>query len=198
MTPRRALWVWVAVCAAGSALVLLAAGRDWFTVTYGARTVPVPAADLAPALGPAAWAGLAAVVAVLATRGVWRRVIGGVMALCGAGVIIGAWQGGGASAALRVAAERIPMADPGGLHAASAVAWPVTAVAGGLFLLAGGVVAALRGGGWPGMSDRYDRPGPGSGGESRTTAGSAPTERALWDAIDLGTDPTVDPDDRER
>ncbi|GAA4226444.1 putative membrane protein (TIGR02234 family) [Streptosporangium album] len=192
MTARRALWTWVAACVAGAALVLLAAGRDWSTVTHGTRTVAVSAAELAPALGPAAWAALAAVVAVLATRGAWRRVIGAVIALCGAGTLAWAWQASRTDAALRAAAERIPMAETGALHAAPVAVWPLVAAVGGLLLVGGGVVAALRGAGWPGMSDRYDRRGPGSAGR---TGGGVQSERALWDAIDLGDDPTVGPDD---
>ncbi|WP_371779306.1 Trp biosynthesis-associated membrane protein [Streptosporangium subroseum] len=197
MTARRALWTWVIVCVAGAALVLLTAGRDWFTVTYGVRKVAVSAAELAPALGPAAWAGLAAVVAVLATRGVWRRIIGGVMALCGAGVIAAAWWGSGASAALRISASQAPITGGGGApQVASVVAWPLIAAAGGLLLLGGGVTAVLRGDRWPGMSDRYDRPGSNPEGAGRTLAESAPSERALWDAIDLGADPTAGPENR--
>lgn len=196
MTARRALWTWVAVCVAGAALVLLAAGRDWFTVTYGPRKVAVSAAELVPALGPAAWAALAAVVAVLATRGVWRRIVGAVMTLCGAGAMAWAWQGSRAGAALEVAARQIPLAEPGALHSAPAAAWPLVAGAGGLLLACAGVVAAVRGAGWPGMSDRYERrgsgPAPAAGAAS---TGGAPSERALWDAIDLGADPTVGPED---
>ncbi|MGV9771567.1 Trp biosynthesis-associated membrane protein [Streptosporangium sp. NPDC003464] len=193
MTAGRALWTWVAVCVAGTALVLLAAGRDWFTATYGARKVAVSAAELAPALGPAAWAALAAVVAVLATRGVWRRAVGVAMALCGVGAVVWAWQGSRAGAALEVAAQQIPMARTGDLDLAPAVAWPLAAGAGGLLLVGAGIVAVLKGAGWPGMSDRYDRHGSGPGGAA--AAGGAPSERALWDAIDLGADPTVGPDD---
>ncbi|GAA3426402.1 Trp biosynthesis-associated membrane protein [Streptosporangium sandarakinum] len=190
MTAARALWTWVAVCAAGAGLVLLASGRDWFTVTYGARAVPVAAADVAPALGPAAWASLAAVVAVLATRGVWRRIVGGVMAVCGAGAVVAAWAGSRPAAAAAVAAEQATGAagQTGGLVAA-VPAWPVVAGVGGLVLLAGGVVAAVKGGAWPGMSDRYER----SGGAGRAAARGT-GERALWDAIDRGADPTVDPE----
>ncbi|GAA3082873.1 Trp biosynthesis-associated membrane protein [Streptosporangium carneum] len=195
MTAGRALWTWVAVCGAGAGLVLLAAGRDWATVTYGTRAVPVPAAELAPALGPAAWAALAAVVAVLATRGVWRRIVGVVMALCGVGVIVGAWSGGRPGAGLAVAAEHAPMAagTTDVVRIANALAWPLTAGAGGLLLLAGGVVAAVVGGRWPGMSERYDRHGHGAEAAGRAPARGAPTDRALWDAIDLGADPTADP-----
>jgi uncharacterized membrane protein (TIGR02234 family) len=191
VTVRRALWTWVAVCVAGAALVLLAAGRDWFTVMYGVRKVEVSAAELVPALSPAAWAGLAAVVAVLATRGGWRRIIGGVMALCGAGVIIAAWWGSGASAALRISAGQAPMIGGGDPRITSVVAWPLIATVGGLLLLGGGVTAVLRGGRWPGMSDRYDRPA----ARRSAPAESASSERALWDAIDRGADPTAEPED---
>jgi hypothetical protein len=47
------------------------------------------------------------------------------------------------------------------------------------------------------MSDRYDRPGSNPEGAGRTLAENAPSERALWDAIDLGTDPTAGPENRE-
>ncbi|MBB2912910.1 putative membrane protein (TIGR02234 family) [Streptosporangium becharense] len=196
MRAGREPWIWAAVCAAGAALVLLASGREWFAVTYGARRVPVSAADLAPALGPAAWASLAAVVAVLATRGVWRRGVGVVMALCGAGVVAGSWWGSGADAALRISAEQVPAAAGTVPQVVPALVWPVLASAGGLLLVAGGVLAALRGARWPGMSGRYDRPGTAAGGE--TAAPGALNERALWDALDRGTDPTAGPDDEDR
>lgn len=138
MTAKRELWTWLAACVAGAALVLLAAGRDWFTVTYGTREVAVPAAELAPALGPAAWAALAAVVAVLATAGVWRRVVGVVMVFCGAGMVAASWWGSGASAALRISAAQAPMAVDSVPRVASAVVWPILASVGGLLLLAGG------------------------------------------------------------
>ncbi|MER7206118.1 Trp biosynthesis-associated membrane protein [Streptosporangium sp. NPDC000239] len=194
MRAGRALWTWVAACAAGAGLVLLAAGRDWVTVRYGTRAVPVSAAELAPALAPAAWAALAAVVAVLATRGVWRRVIGVVMALCGAGVIVAVAAGGGADAGLAAAAGHAPMAAAAETARATGhLLWPVLAGAGGLVLLAGGAVAALWSVNWPGMSERYERRGAARGSEALTRAGASGSGRAMWDAIDLGADPTADP-----
>lgn len=195
MNARRELWTWLAGCVAGAALVLLASGRDWFTVTYGTREVAVSAAELAPSLGPAAWAALAAAVAVLATGGRWRGVVGAVMALCGAGAVAASWWGSGASAALRISAERAPIASEAVPRVASVLAWPLIASAGGLLLLAGGVVAVIRGGRWPGMSARYDRQGSAAGS---APSRSAPSERALWDALDEGTDPTADLDREER
>lgn len=195
MSAKRELWIWLAGCVAGAALVLLASGRDWFTVTYGTRQVAVSAAELAPALGPAAWAALAAVVAVLATGGLWRRVVGAVMALCGAGAVAASWWGSGAGAALRISAEHAPIASEAVPRVASVLAWPLIASAGGLLLLAGGVAAVIRGGRWPGMSDRYERQGPDKG---PAPTRSAPSERALWDALDEGADPTADHDHKER
>jgi len=198
VTARRELGTWLVVCVAGAALVLVAAGRDWFTVTYGSREVAVSASQLVPALGPGAWAALAAVVAVLATGGVWRGLVGAVMALGGAGMIAGSWWGGGASDALRISAEQAPISVGTVPQVAPAVVWPVLASVGGLLLVAGGVAAILRGGRWPGMSGRYDRQGGTSAGGSSAARGGAPSERELWDALDEGVDPTAGPDPRER
>ncbi|MGC5014075.1 TIGR02234 family membrane protein [Streptosporangium sp. DT93] len=205
MTARREPWIWLAACLAGALPVLLAAGRDWFTVTYGTREVALSAAELAPALGPAAWAALAAAVAVLVTGGLWRAVVGVVLALCGAGVIAASRWGSGVDAALRLAAERAPTATATGTvpQVVPAPLWPVVAGAGGALLLIAGVTAVVRGGRWPGMSGRYDRPGADPGTDRPAPASSAssargvPTERALWDAIDEGTDPTAGEDPRE-
>ncbi|GHH62183.1 hypothetical protein GCM10017673_00730 [Streptosporangium violaceochromogenes] len=195
MKAGRVLGVWVAACAAGAGLVLLASGRDWVTVTYGTRRVTVAASELAPVLGPAAWAGLAAVVAVLATAGGWRRAVGAVMALCGAGVVVGAWSGVRPGAGLALAAEHAPMVagTAGAGRAVVAVGWPLAAGAGGVLLLAGGVAAMVAGGRWPGMSDRYDRRGAGADGSAGPQAPA--TDRALWDAIDEGADPTAGPEE---
>ncbi|MER7133794.1 Trp biosynthesis-associated membrane protein, partial [Streptosporangium saharense] len=83
-------------------------------------------------------------------------------------------------APLVAAADAVQVAAP--------LLWPVLAGAGGLTLLAGGAAAALWGGRWPGMSERYER----KGRETSVRTGAAGGERAMWDAIDLGADPTVD------
>nr|WP_221473875.1 TIGR02234 family membrane protein [Planomonospora venezuelensis] len=194
------MWAWVPACAAGAGLVLLAAGRDWAVLDTGgdpagggAEPVPLAGAELAPFLGPVALAALAAVVAVLATRGWPRRAVGAVIALCGAGVAAGVWAGTGQAALARAGVEKLTGPTGVGLFSAEVRwGWPAAAAAGGLVLLAAGAAAVLRGGRWPGMSARYDRREAGPGTAAGPAAGPV-TDRALWDALDRGADPTADP-----
>ncbi|WP_214416915.1 TIGR02234 family membrane protein [Sphaerisporangium fuscum] len=197
---RRVLLAWVAAGAAGAVLPLVAAGRTWARVTFSAdpgapHMAPVTQAggDLVPVLSPLALASLAAVVAVLATRGVWRRVIGALMALFGAAIGFAAWQGASSSHVVRAALEHSTLTGAGHATASVTWAWPATAVAGGVVLLAAGLTAVARGARWPGMSERYDRPGAsgtGRGGPGGERPGAG--DRSLWDALDRGVDPTDD------
>ena len=59
--------------------------------------------------------------------------------------------------------------------------WPVTALLGGLAVVAGGLWVGASGHRWPHMGARYDRT------ESRGRTGS----NDAWDALDRGEDPTV-------
>ncbi|MEV0968575.1 TIGR02234 family membrane protein [Microtetraspora glauca] len=198
-TARRSLTAWLAACAAGAGLVLLAGGREWASVNYGgaagAAPVPVSGGDAVPGLTPLALAALAAVLAVFATRGVWRRVVGVVLAACGLAVVALAWPSRVPARAVEVAETLRSLAGQAAHVTVSA--WPWAGVAGGVLLALGGVVAVLLGGGWPGMSGKYERR---SGDAGRTGARRPRREvtgdRALWDAIDEGADPTLDPDDR--
>ncbi|GAA4977492.1 putative membrane protein (TIGR02234 family) [Nonomuraea thailandensis] len=183
---RRELWGWVVATALGCLLVLVAAGQAWARVSQGFEAVAPTGSDLGPALTPMALAGLAGVVAVLATKGVGRRLVGVLLALCGAGAAAATWaalSGGNVTGWLR---------EQNALHGAtdipwqSAPLWPGVAVAGALLMVAGGIVAAVRGGSWAGMSARYDR-GPGAGSEAKA---QVKDDRALWDALDRGDDPT--------
>ncbi|MCC5575560.1 TIGR02234 family membrane protein [Microtetraspora sp. AC03309] len=198
-TARRSLTAWLVACAAGAGLVLLAGGREWASVNYGgtagAAPVPVSGGDAVPGLTPLALAALAAVLAVFATRGVWRRVVGVVLAACGLAVVALAWPSRVPARAVEVAETLRSLAGQAAHVTVSA--WPWAGVAGGVLLALGGVAAVLLGGGWPGMSGKYERR---SGDAGRTGAGRPRREvtgdRALWDAIDEGADPTLDPDDR--
>ncbi|MDF5755986.1 Trp biosynthesis-associated membrane protein [Spongiactinospora sp. TRM90649] len=200
-TSRRELGVWIASCAVGAGLALFAASRDWALVTLagatGGRpsTVGVTGSALVPVLTPLALAAAASAVAVLAARGVWRCVVGVVLVLCGAGMAAAALTGAAGRAAAEAAARDNALALSAEAAAETLWTWPGLAAAGGVVLACAGVVAMIRGGHWAGMSGRYDRPGP-TGGARAEARG----ERAMWDALDEGVDPTVDPvqESRER
>ncbi|WP_336209173.1 Trp biosynthesis-associated membrane protein [Nonomuraea sp. LPB2021202275-12-8] len=186
---RRELWTWLAVTAAGCLLVLLAAGRAWAAnvreagaSTGLAEVIPPTGGDLSPVLTPLALAGLAGVVAVLATGGAGRRVIGALLALCGLAAALGTWSATG-QAGVRTWLREHNVLGTAVLTWDSVVLWPVVAGLGAALMLAGGVAVVVRGGRWAGMSDRYER----TPGQARPEAAD---DRALWDALDRGDDPT--------
>ncbi|GII54003.1 hypothetical protein Pth03_23920 [Planotetraspora thailandica] len=202
-TARRSLMIWLVASAAGAGLALLASGRTWATVVFavpaggvpGSGDVPVTGGELVAYLTPAALAALAATVAVLAARGLARRAIALVISLCGVAVVAGSWTAMETATIVAVAREHattVMMASHGAPAHSPAWAWPALAMAGGVVLVAAGLVAAVRGGRWPGMSSRYDRPDGGSRTGSQGRPRRATGERALWEALDEGRDPTVD------
>ncbi|NBE98177.1 hypothetical protein FE391_31650 [Nonomuraea sp. KC401] len=187
-TSRRGeLWGWVVMTALGCLLVLWAAGQAWVTVLGdGAATEAPSGGELSPVLSPVALAGLAGVVAVLATKGAGRRAVGALLALCGAGAAVAAWaalSGDTVSERLR---EQNVLSGAAGLSWEVAPLWPAVTAAGAILVTAGGVLAVLRGGRWAGMSARYDR----AAGEPSARVSD---DRALWDALDRGDDPTDHP-----
>ncbi|WP_327583120.1 Trp biosynthesis-associated membrane protein [Nonomuraea sp. NBC_00507] len=187
---RRELWAWLALTVLGCLLVLLAAGREWARVAHPAATAPT-GGDLGPVLTPVALAGLAGVVAVLATKGVGRRAVGVLLALCGAGAAWGTWTAlDGATVTGWVHEHNTLRSSLGHLPWEIAPLWPVVAGAGAALMIAGGVVAIARGGRWAGMSARYERGGARAGQSGVSSAAPAHDDKALWDALDRGDDPT--------
>lgn len=192
---RRAYALTLLACLAGAGLAVWAATRTWslqvtprpgMTSVRSART----GADLEPWVIGLALVSLAGTGALLATSGWARRVLGGLLALAGIGVIAGTIAG---RAGLDVGA-----AGSGG------TLWPVVSAAGGAIVLAGGVTAARLGHRWPGMSSRYERghvpsreTKPGNPSQPSAAAGREPDvalqpkdNRAAWEALDRGDDPT--------
>jgi uncharacterized membrane protein (TIGR02234 family) len=183
---RRSYALTLAACLLGAALSLYAITRTWsvhltprtgMSALREART----GTDLEPWVTALAVAALAGTGALLATAGRLRRALGVVLALAGAGVLIGAVLG---RAGL----------DPGSAGA-GATFWPIACGAGGLLIAMGGVTAARQGHLWPRMSARYDRnPVPPSRSAADTPLDSsvpAADHRATWDALDRGDDPTA-------
>jgi tryptophan-associated transmembrane protein len=213
MKSRRSYALTLAACLVGSVLAAYAVTRTWSlqltprTGMSDLRTART-GTDAAPWVIGLALVALAGTGALLATRGVVRRVLGVLLTLAGLGVAAGAI----------VARAGV---DPGAAGAGANV-WPVVGVLGGLIIVAGGATTVRVGGGWPAMSARYDRkvaaPAPpqvrrsspgddassaggassGDGGSSAggaSSASGAPSlepvdHRAAWDALDRGDDPT--------
>ncbi|MGW0802885.1 Trp biosynthesis-associated membrane protein [Nonomuraea sp. NPDC002799] len=182
-TPRAELWGWVAMTVLGCVLVLFAAGRIWVRVQAGGAVAPT-GGELSPVLTPVALAGLAGVVAVLATKGAGRRVVGALLALCGAGAAVGTWTALNDESVTAWLHERNVLRGATALPWEAVPLWPGAAAAGALLMIAGGVLAFLRGGRWAGMSARYDR------GAAKEPARARDDDRGLWDALDRGDDPT--------
>lgn len=188
---RRQMLIALGTCALGAAVVIAVAGRTWADVRLD-LPAPLPSSTVSLtgrqlhglpfALGIA---GLAGALAVIATRGVARIVVGALQVVFGAAI-------GAASIAAIGSAHVLATAAAGsrtgqvGAGAATVYPWWVGSVIGGALLVAGGVVVALRGRRWPGMSSRYDAPG------ARRERRGDP-DATLWDTIERGEDPTVDP-----
>jgi uncharacterized membrane protein (TIGR02234 family) len=193
----RSTVVSLGAVALGGGLALLASGRAWVTVHVD-RPAPLP--DLAvgltgrtlqAAVPGLAVVALAGVIALLATRGVARRIVGAVIALAGVALAIAAAGAGSVSSgeARRLVADtRIgTVLDPTApLRLVSHHVWPVLAIVASVLVVAGGLLAAL---GWTagaGLGRRYEAPttatGPPSPGESNL---------AMWQRLDRGDDPTA-------
>jgi uncharacterized membrane protein (TIGR02234 family) len=211
---RRSYLSTLAACLAGAGLALYAITRTWslqVTTRTGLsdlRTVRT-GADLQPWVIGLALAALAGTGALLATRGLVRRLLGVLLALAGAGVLAGAVLG-------RAGLDT-------GRAGSGATLWPIACALGGAIIALGGLAAARDGHRWPVMSSRYERgsvppdyPDPGaesepsaaSGLKTGSSTGASPPadplpadarpvdarpvdHRAAWDALDRGDDPTT-------
>ncbi|MEO6886813.1 MAG: Trp biosynthesis-associated membrane protein [Jatrophihabitantaceae bacterium] len=185
----------------GAGGALLVASRTWQSIRtvrehplvddvlhVSGRTI-----DAAPtALALVAMAG---VVAVLATRGLPRRLIGVVIALAGAGLI---WRAVLDRAAVSAGRARTLVEDKhpqvntsAGLisHVSVSGAWAILTLAGGVLVLLAGAAITWRGARWAAMSARYEAPvrAP-SGDDPEQTRMRA--DASLWTALDRGDDPT--------
>lgn len=180
--------------AAGGVLGLVAASRSWGSAevssSLSVTSTTVSGSDLVPLAPAVALVALAAVVAVPAVRRLGRRIVGAVLA------VLGAVQAVLAALALPDLAGRVRdwlESSPDGLGSAEQIStspgWAVAVVVAGLLVTAAGALVAVRGPGWPAMGSRYERPG----GPRREKPAARPADgnRAAWDALDRGDDPTT-------
>jgi len=178
---RRSYLLSLLACLAGAGLAAYGATRTWsvqVTPRPGLsdlRTVAT-GTDIAPWLIGLALVGLAGTGALLATHGWLRRGLGGLLVLVGAGVAVAAIAG-------RAGLDT-------GEAGASGIVWPVACAFGGAIIALGGLTAARQGHLWPRMSARYDRKPP-APAEAPAGLNTKPVDnRAAWDSLDRGDDPT--------
>ena len=212
---RREYLLTLLAGAVGAAIVLLAARQDWARVVtiephpLPASRVAVSGQDLVPAAGALGLAALAGLAAVLATRGLVRQIVGGLLAVFGVAVIasvslpvtaaqvrdaaVGATtaQAGSVPGGSTVGSGTTPGTGGSGVAGLSlashvemaAFPWRWAVLLGGLLILGAGMLVAWRGTRWPVMSSRYDRPA-----SRKPPAATDPA--SLWESLSQGLDPT--------
>jgi uncharacterized membrane protein (TIGR02234 family) len=194
---RGELWLALLLVLVGAGLAYLAAGRQWVDVTVASRP-PLPpverdltGAQVVSALRPLSFVGLAGLAAMAATRGRGRVLVGALLAAAGIGVVVATLAGLSAGVFDALSHHPQPGATAPTGPEPGFTPWWVLAVVGGLVLMGGGLVIAVRGRRWSALSSRYDNPA--------TRAQKPPPlpHVAAWDALDRGEDPTsrapVDP-----
>jgi len=205
-SPRRDLALTLLLGAVGAGLVFLATRQGWAQV----RTVPpkplpasvvaVTGAALIPFADALVVAGLASLAAVLATRGLLRRVTGGLLVALGialgasaftvstssaiaaadAGANPGSVGAGSVTQGTGPATSAVPNVAGAAPHVTfGALGWQFLVVLGALAMVVAGVIVIARAGRLAVMSSRYDAPAPVKAG----------TE-SMWEALSRGDDPT--------
>jgi uncharacterized membrane protein (TIGR02234 family) len=189
----------VVVLAAGAATVLLVATQDWQTI--GPRAMGVSGRTLDSAPTALAVVALAGVVAVIATKGRVRQLVGVLVVAAGAAAI---WRSAAVLPAVSATrAEEIMRAKQsvnviGGAapEVTTHPVWGVLSVVAASLVLVAGVVVAIRGARWRGMSGRYRAPGSSHDARPRSRDADPDGDRArrdasLWGALERGDDPTA-------
>jgi len=226
-SPRRELAILLACGALGAGGILLASRQELAKVIVRApRPLPdtvtsVSAQDLRPAIAALAVAALASLAAVLATRGVLRRMTGLITVALGAGVAVLAAGQVTAGAALAAAghAGASPASGsgagtaPGSVTAGNGATGPTGSLAGlpvhvvlggwgwraliiaaAVLVVAAGAAIVVRGGRLPVMSGRYDRQA-GSAAAAVERRPERPRHAAsMWESLSAGADPTAGPE----
>lgn len=200
---RRRPTVVAAVLLVVAAAILWSASRlTWVTATSSDglgidRDLTLSGDRWAPSLTPLALALVAAVAATFAVRGLALRIVAGAVAAVSVVAAIPALQVWTAGVGADKVANVAELPDRSTVTAVeTAAAAPIVAIVAALI----GLVAAVALWRTPrekaGLSSKYDAPAARREAAAKRSAVDEPvTERVLWDALDAGEDPTVDPED---
>lgn len=198
---RRTVGFVVVGLLAGAAALWGSGSAPWFTVdvptaTRGTVAASATGAQLQPAVTAVAALLVAAVAALVALSGIARRLLG---VLVGAGAIAAA---GLAVRLLVVPPTAVELASaragltapnaPEGAGAVVATPWPWLAVVGGVVGLAAAVLLVWREPRMPRLGARYSAPG-----AQKDEAEETDPDRAAWERLDAGGDPTAGPREGE-
>lgn len=185
----RALGVACAGLVGAAALLWGGSAAAWFSVTPpGRSSIELTGAELTAVPGAAALLALAGVAALVATRGPLRRGLGAVLAAAGAGA--------------GTVAARVALADPFAAEASPALppgtsldalrGLPLDVTPAPLLAVAGAAAVALVGAFVLLREPRLASVGGGYGRRTQRAAQLDP-DRAAWQELDDGHDPTVGP-----
>jgi uncharacterized membrane protein (TIGR02234 family) len=223
LSPRQQLTGMLLLGAAGAGLVFLAMHQTWAHV-HTPAPAPLPASDvtdsgqsIVPYADALAVAALATLAAVLATRGLARRVAGGLLAALGLALAASAVAGVTPAAALAATAGSLNpstgsagsttsgissgsgggVPNVAGFHSyavLTAGAWQALTMIGALAVVVAGVLVVWRAGLLPVMSARYDAPVGGSASRPAETPAQPAEEKCdsatMWESLSRGEDPT--------
>lgn len=166
-----------------SVVVLIALGRTWVNATYSESGFPsvslsLSANQLDSSVNGIAFAAIASALGAIATRGVFRRMVGVVIASLGFGVVfttVSLIKNLDQFVGLQFE-QAIGREVSGWVSETSTLAWPV--VAAGFVVAMCGLAIALKSFDG-GMSKRYER------------NAERKSELTPWQAMDQGIDPTI-------
>jgi uncharacterized membrane protein (TIGR02234 family) len=193
-------WLGLALIAdlLGATVTLISVGRSWQRAVV-TRQAPLTDAvlhlsgrDLEPAISGFGFIALAGVVALAASRGFGRRLIGAALVISGVVII---WFTAQAMTPVSTSQARASVPSGVGVDASSTakvnliLSWPVLSLFGGLVVVIAGLLAVVFAGRWSEMAARYDAPS--SPSRTEQTADTTRGDLSLWTALDRGDDPTA-------
>ena len=208
-SPKRQYGYALLAGAVGAGLILLALRAQWAQAVFTpqkpltAEVVNVSGTDLVPLAEALALAALAGLIALVATRGVARRIVGALLALFGAGAGAAVLTGVTAATVVSVAVGKVASPESAALSGTGAgsttsgssgngaivvsnatghaiiggTPWQAAVIVGALLVFAAGLATALRGQDWPAMSARYDAPGARGAAGADAAVGTGSTAR---------------------